>query len=289
MASTTEVTTYPTLATVANLVRVYQNDWQAGATGTPGEGQITTDTSPQMMPAMNAAIREMYRKLRNIGDPTLIRDNVQVNLPANAVTGPNIQTYLSQQGYFDGSVLQPSPTLPPDLLKPLALWEQQTGSGLPFVPMNEPQAGLPSTWNQGYALRFWEWRGGASFTAGTGGGDALWFVGALCPITIRIRYQAALTQFINSYPSYPLVFASTYVPLMDCEDYLAYAVSFIVARAVSGMTPPVADLKASRDDALNDLRIAITRRAQEIEYMRQSYSDGNPGAGPGWFGNVNNL
>lgn len=272
MSSTVLTTTYPTLQTVMDLVRVYENDFQAGATGTPGEGQITTNNSPQVMPALNAAIREMYRKLRNIGNPTLIRDNVLINLPANGSTGPNIQTYLSQQGYFDGLTLQPSPTLPSDLLYPLELWEQQTGAGTPFVPMSTPQAGLPSCWNQGFALRVWEWRGGASYTAGTNGQDALWFLGAICPVTIRIRYQAALTQFLNPSPSFPLVFASTYVPLMDCEDYLAYSVAFKISRSISGMTPPVADLKAETEVALNDLRIAITRRQQEVEYNRPAYT-----------------
>ena len=290
MSSTTILTTYPSLATVTNLVRVYQNDWQAGATGTPGEGQISTDNSPQMMPALNSAIREMYRKLRNIGAPTLIRDNVQANLPANSVTGPNVQTYLSQQGYYDGGVLNVSPVLPPDMLQPLELWEQQTGSALPFVPMRQPQAGLPSAWNQGFALQFWEWRGGATFTAGAQGGDALWFVGALCPITIRMRYQAALTQFLNPYPGYPLVFATTYVPLMDCEDYLAYSVAFKIARAISGMTPPVTDLKAGRDEALQDLRLAIVRRAQTVEYHRQPYTgDSGDNGGGATFTGSNNL
>lgn len=279
MSSTAITTTYPTLQVVADTVRLYQNDWQSGATGTPGEGQITTNNSPQMMPALNAAIREMYRKLRNVGNPTLIRDNVLINLPANAATGPNIQTYLSQQGYFDGVTLQANPKLPSDLLYPLELWEQQTGNGTPFIPMSAPQAGLPPIWNQGLSLSVYEWRGGASYTPGTNGQDALWFWGAICPITIRIRYQAALTQFLNPSPSYPLVFSSTYVPLMDCEDYLALSVAFKIARSISGMTPPVTDLKADMEAALNDLRIAITRRMQEIEFHRPSYAGDSSSGG----------
>ena len=279
MSSTAITTTYPSLQTVMDLVRVYQNDWQSGLTGTPGEGQITTNNSPQVIPALNAAIREMYRKLRNVGNPTLIRDNVLINLPANAATGPNIQTYLSQQGYFDGVTLQANPKLPSDLLYPLELWEQQTGAGTPFVPMSAPQAGLPPIWNQGLSLSVYEWRGGASYTAGTNGQDALWFWGAICPITIRLRYQASLTQFLNPYPTYPLVFSSTFVPLMDCEDYLALAVAFKIARSISGMTPPVTDLKADMDAALNDLRIAITRRMQEIEFHRPSYAGDSSNGG----------
>jgi hypothetical protein len=257
---------YPSMETVMNLVRVYLNDWQAGATNTPGEGQITTDTSPQTLPAFNACLRELYRELRNVGAPVLICDNVLVNLPANGATGPGTQTYLGMSGYFDGQTLQPSPTLPVNLLFPLELWEQQTGSSLPFVPMCQPQAGLPSVFNQTFALRYWEWRGGAPFTPGAGGPDALWFCGALCPITIRMRYLAALTQFVS-----PLTFASTFIPVMDCEDVLAYKIAYKISRSISGMTPPVADLKACAAEALAQLRNEVVRRAQEVEYHRQPF------------------
>lgn len=251
-----------------NLVRVYQNDWLNS-----GAGQITTDTSPQTLPTLNAAIRELYRQLRNVGSPSLIRDNVLVNLPANGANGPGIQTNLSQQGYFDGQTLQPSPTLPPDLLFPLELWEQQTGSGLSFVPMQQPQAGLPSVMNQSFRLGVWEWRGGASFTQGAGGGDALWFIGALAPVTIRIRYQASLTQFLT-----PAVFSSSFVPIMDCEDVLAYKIAYKISSAISGETPPVLALKTNAESALSDLRNEIIRRAQEIDYHRQSYAPDARGA-----------
>lgn len=276
----TITTTFPTLATIMNLVRVYQNDFQAGSTGTPGEGQITTNTSPQTLPALNAAIRELYRELRNVGSPSLLRDNVLVDLPANGATGPSVQTYLSQQGYFDGANLQVSPVLPPDLLFPLQLWEQQTGSALPFSPMGQPLAGLPSLMNQGFRLEFWEWRGGASFTAGSGGGDALWFVGALVPITIRIRYMAALTQFVS-----PIDFPNTYVPIMDSEDVLAYKVAYKISAGISGITPPVAALKDMADSALASLRNEIVRRAQEIDYQREPYTANYQGA----YRNSNSL
>jgi hypothetical protein len=268
---------YPSMETVMNLVRVYLNDWLAGATNTPGEGQITTDTSPQTLPTFNSALRELYRQLRNVGTPSLIRDNVLINLPANGANGPGVQTNLSFQGYFDGLTQLFSPTLPPDMIAPLELWEQQTGTGLAFVPMCQPQAGLLSVQNQGSVLRYWEWRGGATFVQGAGGGDALWFVGSTCPITIRIRYLCTLSQFIQ-----PLVFASTYIPILDCEDVLAYKIAYKISSAISGITPPVAALKQNADAALADMRNEVVRRAQEVDYQRPSY---NPGAGMGFPSN----
>src|SRR5258705_6137873 len=131
MAIVTSTGGPPSLLNIMNLTRVFLKDWQSGRTSTPGEGIITTDdatVSPQTLPALNSAIRWVYRKLRNVGDPRLIRDNVQVALPANGATGPTIQTYLAFTGYFDGLTLQVSPILPSDMLFPLVLWEQQTSS-----------------------------------------------------------------------------------------------------------------------------------------------------------------
>lgn len=268
---------YPSLQTVMDLARVYLNDFQNS-----GAGLITTNTSPQTLPALNSAIRWLYRKLRNIGDPTLIRDNVYRALPANAATGPSIQTYLSRDGYFDGVTLQPSPTLPSDLMFPLELWEQLTGTGLPFVLMTQPQFGIPSPWNQGNRLGYWEWRGGAQKTAGTGGSDALWFIGCLSPVTIRIRYQCALETF-SSLTSND--FATTYIPVMDCEEAVAYYFAYNIARSITGVTPAVADLKQEALSALDDLKLEQVRRAQTVDYQRLPYDNGARGS----FVGVNNL
>jgi hypothetical protein len=265
---------YPSLETVMQVARLYLNDWQPGLTSTPGEGQITTDNttaSPQTLFALNSAIREVYRELRNVGDPTLIRDNVQANLPANSVTGPNVQTYLGFSGYYDGGTLQPSPTLPSDMIYPMELWEQQTGSNLPFVPMRQPQGGLQSVIQQATCLGQWEWRGGGTTgsTIGTAGGDSIWFVGSISLITIRMRYLAALTQF--SAISGSSAFASTFIPIMDCEEAVGTKVAFKVARALSGLTPAVTDLKTDAAEAMFQLRNAIARRGQTIQYHRIPY------------------
>jgi hypothetical protein len=297
--------TYPTLETIMNLVRVFLNDWQPGATNTPGEGRITTDNpaiSPQTLPALNSAIREVYRELRNVGDPTLIKDNVQVGLPANSVNGPGIQTYLAFYGYWDGGQLNVPPQLPGDMIYPVELWEQQTagavdasvdnvevldstgeiwevgaaplglittspGGGapgnqqvLPFVRMKQPQFGLPSR-NQTFALGEWEWRQ-----------DRLNFVGALCPITIRMRYLAALTQFTTS-----TNFGTTQIPIMDCEEAVAYKTARIIAPALSGVTPSTSRLDQQGEAAMFQLRNAIARRAQTIEYRREEYTGDHRG------------
>ena len=52
------------LLNICNLVRALINDSQAGATGTPGEGQIFTDDpsiSPFVQPFLNSGIRALYQ------------------------------------------------------------------------------------------------------------------------------------------------------------------------------------------------------------------------------------
>ena len=293
--------TYPTLEDIMDLVRVFLNDWQPGATNTPGEGRITTDNptiSPQTLPALNSAIREVYRELRNVGDPSLIKDNVLVNLPANSVTGPSVQTYLSFNGYWDGGVLNFPPFLPPDMLYPVEIWEQQTSgtqtsglevidsqggvwdigvdpggllttgpgsppvppTSLPFIRMRQPQFGLTSR-NQTFCLGEWEWRQGQ-----------LNFVGALCPITIRLRYLAALTTFTS-----PLDFSTTQIPILDCQEAVAYKTAAKIGKPLSGVGPSTADLAQSAKDAMQDLKNAIARRMQTIEFRREPYTAGHSG------------
>ena len=357
---------YPDLETVFNLVRIHLNDWQPGQQLMPGEGNISTDDpvrSPQVMTAFNSALRDLYRGLRLIGAPTLIRDNVLVNLPANGATGPSVQTNLSLQGYFDGLTLQSSPTLPNDLLFPLVLWEAPTGSGLPFVPMMQPEEGLPSGFVQGACLSVWEWRGGSSgYVPGVTGNDALWFVGSIVPTTIRIRYQSALTQFatlrftvtalsvngttvtftanqaliagqsvrlggfVNAtylngltvtvlgsglsgtqfqatvanaptgtdtgygFPTtnYPLLYSSTFVPVADCEEALAWNTAYKIALAISGPNPGVKELQTNYVEAMRQLKNEYVRRAQTIEYNRQSYG-ADINSDSGYYGTSDNL
>lgn len=265
---------YPTLETIANLVRVLLNDWQAGATGTPGEGQITTDNpalSPQTLVALNSSIREVYRELRNTGAAVLIRDNVQVSMPANAVTGTGIQTYLTYNGWFDGANLQPGPLLPPDLLYPLELWEQQTGQSLPFIRMHQPEFGLSSR-NQTFALGEWDWHGGAQtgVAPGSGGSDAIWFIGSLSPVTIRIRYLAALTQFVT-----PTQYSNCYVPIQDCEEAVAYKTAAKIAGAIGGAVD-AQSLAAQAVEQMRQLKLAYVRRQQTVEYHRKAYGGDHP-------------
>lgn len=266
----------PTLELVLNLLRAICNDSFAGATNTPGEGQILTDlvpntptTNPQVLHLLSSAIRELYRKLRIAGSPSFIQDNfiVQnlptVNGPLGASTAdPTIQTYLSTQGYFDGSTINNAPgiALPDDLLAPIKLWERTSDTTDTFQPMEESTSGLNPR-NQTDRLVNWEWRYGR-----------INFNGATTPRDVRIRYFCALFDpSMNNAAG--LQNASTlYIPIFDCQEFVAYSAASKISLSLGN--PQITTYLDGRvADALFDLRSERTRRDQYQTVQRMPYND----------------
>jgi hypothetical protein len=258
------------LATIMDLVRSLVNDTQAGATDTPGEGQIFTNNpsiSPFTQPFLNSSIREVYRELRNVGDPVLIKDNIIVtglpiiNSPTNGPGSPDpaVQTILSLQGYFDGVQIWPDFTLPDDMLYPTKLWERATGSNDPFRLMEAPSGGLDS-YQQGKYLRQWEWRN-----------NQLNFRGATSNRDIRMRYYCSLPQFFSQ----TLDFNTTYVPVLDCTDAIAYKTAVKYATMLG--SPGLAALQAEAAAQMFQLKNSNIRRMQHETIHRIPFgnSDGD--------------
>jgi len=260
------------LETIMNLVRSIVNDTQAGATDTPGEGQILTDNSaisPFTQPFLNSAIREVYRELRNAGQPTLIKDNVIISAlsPAQSPTqgvgaqDPAVQVSLGFGGYFDGTQIYSTQVLPNDVITVERVWERQTGTNDVFIPMEQVQFGLPSRY-QTPRLRQWEWRG-----------DQIWMVGSTQTNDLRLRYWCALPQFFSP----TLDFSSTYVPIIDCVDAVAYKTAYKYATML-GM-PGAELLKGEAAEQMFQLKQQHVRRAQSVNYYRIPYGTGTSGMG----------
>lgn len=261
-------------ATIMDLVRSLCNDTQAGATGTPGEGQIITNNpaiSPFTLPFINSAIRQLYRELRNVGQPTLIKDNVIISsLPifVSPTMGvgqldPSVQTYLGFNGFFDGTTINATPVLPSDVIYPERVWERGSGTNNPFLPMTQPQFGLSSRF-QTPVLAEWEWRN-----------DNIWMVGSTQLRDLRLRYYCQLPQFFGQ----TLDFNSTYVPILDCTDAVAYKVAVMYARMLG--TPSLPDLIAEAKEQMFQLKNANTRRSQSVNYQRPAYHE-QTGCYLGW-------
>lgn len=270
--SIVSVSGYPSLETCAQLTRLHLMDFQNN-----GAGLQNIDTSAQIQIALPSAIRSLYREFRNFGAPQLLRDNYLVTLPpvSSFVSPPNpqVQVQLSSTGFWDGWQVFGNATLPTDILFPLEVYEQQAGISLPFVQMHRPQQGLTSR-NQTFALGEYEWRQ-----------DSLWFVGALCSITLRIRYMARMTTFASFTGT---DFTQTYILIQDCEEYIGWQTAALIASAVSGENPQTgssataAFMHAKEEMFL--LRNQNSRDQQGIEYNREPYEVNTNATGNGGFG-----
>jgi hypothetical protein len=71
-----------------------------------------------------------------------------------------------------------------------------------------------------------------------------------------------------------LPYATTYVPIMDCEDFVAYKTAEKVALALNNPTAS-ASLANTAATHLFDLKNEIVRRQQQKTYMRRPYDDSN--------------
>ena len=254
---------YPSLEDICNYVRALINDSQAGATDTPGEGQIFTDNpaiSPFVLPMLNASIREVYRELRNIGAPTLIKDNVIISglTPVNGKNGlgladPAVQVYLGFGGYFDGSTINGNLLLPSDVLFMERVCERQTNTNTTFVLMSQDQSGLPSRPQQPTLVQ-WEWRN-----------DNINMVGSTQTNDIRLRYYCSLPQFFSP----TLDFSATFVPVMDSLDAIALKTAVKYGRMLG--SPGLQDLISESKEQMFQLKNQYTRRTQTTDYQRKPY------------------
>ncbi len=266
-------TNYPSLATVANLVRTYVNDDKKGATGTPGEGQILTNSSVTLQNLMNSAIRDTYRDVRISGQPTLIRDNYLLTLPpvnsplGVGVANPSIQTAIQFVGYFDGMLMVPNITLPGDLLFPLIMWERQSlgaGNPNPYIPMKQATESL-SPRAQQQALGEWEWRT-----------DGIWLHGALNSVDTRLRYLATYTDLANA----SIDWDNTFVPIMDSQECIADKIAVRYSARLGG--DALAEAKLAAATSLLKLRQQVSRMRQEKDFVQPIFgSNSNSNGGPG--------
>ena len=82
-----------------------------------------------------------------------------------------------------------------------------------------------------------------------------------------MRYFGALPQFFSS----ALNFNTTYVPVLDSTDALAYLTAVKYARMLG--SPSLADLMAESKNQLFQLKNATVRRMQSIDFARRPYGN----------------
>ena len=262
------VTNFPSIQTITNLVRSDVRDDMAGATNTIGEGQILVDnltTSLTMSNFFNSAVREYCRKMRIINAPMLIADNYIIPdiPPMNGPMGfqvadPSVQVYVGANGYFDGTQWLSAYALPQGVFQVVRCWERENSSNDVFSDMGEPSDGMAGTYQTNGWGR-WEWRQ-----------NMCCFPGSLDFRDLRIRYLMILNAiFIASVNP-----ATTYLPLMDCEEAIARIIDRLYAARQGGTMWEMR--KAEADAAMYDVLNEENHRKQGTNYPTLAYGSEAP-------------
>ena len=260
-----DVTSFPTVQTITNLVRSDIRDDMAGATNTIGEGQILVDnmtTSLTMANFFNSALREVCRKLRIVGAPMLIADNYIINAipPMNGPLGlgvadPSVQVYVGFNGYYDGSQWDSTRGLPQGCYQVMRCWERETSSQDVFCDMGEPANGLAGVY-QTLGWGRWEWRQ-----------NMVCLPGSLDTRDLRLRYKMILNSIFvaNANP------ATTYIPIMGCEEAVARGIDRLYAARQGGSVYEMRKVEA--DNAIYDLLSEEVQQKQGQNYQTLAYGD----------------
>jgi hypothetical protein len=255
---------FPNLQGMMDQFRSLINDDGGGNDGPQG-GIIATNDAPFTKPFLNKAIRWLYRKLRNVGDPALILDNyLLLGLPALTQPNPAVQVSLGFLGYFDGFAMHSQWTLPAGAMGIDRLWERASSTGLDFVTVRAAPDGLTPRM-QTERMGVYEWRQ-----------NALWMPGALQAIDLRIRCKITIPPVLGN----KLDFEHTYVPVVDSEDAIVDRMLVYYATRFSPEQKP--DALASSADSLLDLQKTIVRQAQREQNARRDFGEEAVGNFAGW-------
>lgn len=219
------------------------NDAQSsGRTQGYGIGQVYTDAV--LMPYVNACYQSLGRKLESLSDPTYIVDGAFLTVPAVAAPDPSVTVVIND------ATAAPN-QLPTNLLKPLRIWERQSGSTDEFVEMTNltEQGGLPSV-EQGQTLGVWEWRQ-----------DGIYFIGATVPVQIRLRYEAYMADLVDGTSS---------LLLRNTREQIAFPAAVLAGKSRGAEIPP--EFTQMGEDALEDVLNLTTRQLQRKNFRLRGYS-----------------
>ena len=228
-----------------------------------GTGRNFTDT--KLMPVVNSAYRSLQRALKMAGSTELKVASAFVTIPAINTPDPSALVTLGYSGLVITSDVSPPPSwldipvptgaLPSDVLRPLEVWERQTGNtSEEFIEMSDMTegGGLPSQ-PQGYRLAMWEWVG-----------DGINFIGALQDEDVRIRYQRALPSLSDGGSS---------ILILDSHEYVAYQTASLVESGRGGKNSQ--EFAQRAEDAKDKLVAAETRAQQSVSRRPRPFSSRN--------------
>src|SRR5579863_587817 len=168
----------------------------------------------------NSAYRKFQKDLGNLGYRLLIGDNLIIPaLPVNSNPDPATQSWLSWNGFFDGTTFHSSPAMPADFAAPLKIRERLNGTNSLFIPMRCALDGLRNQFVRTVFDRQWEWRE-----------NALYLPGATSITDKQFRYTRFLPDLVQTVVgSVTTPWYYQLLPIPRCLSALAWYVAIEVA------------------------------------------------------------
>lgn len=257
---------YPNLQSIADLFRVMINDSMAGATNTPGEGLIMTNSNPDLLTILNEGVTETYLDLGNVGDPALLLDNyLLLGIPPLTATNPAVRVTLSYAGYNNGFTWNNAWTLPIGCESVLGLWERWSNLNGPFFQMQQVHA-LPGQC-QGQRMGVWAMEQ-----------NAIVMPGCMEMVDLRLRCRIVFPEYLD-----PLTinFTNSYVPILSSKNAIAAKMRLIYATRFAPDQYQLAVAEEARQ--MDKLKSKVVRQQQSIANGSAPFGEEATGSMAGWW------
>lgn len=241
---------------VLNFARVLINDAQGSI-----EGQDLADVRPYTWPLLNFCYGRLQNWLQdnNVESSTYAEQIIQLPISSGS-SDPNAQSRLGYDGFDDDQGFHYDlPTLPPQMLEPLQIWQRATGQNSPFRICPQRLGGLRPAFYGNFVFSEWEFRQNSVYFSG----------GVYVPMDIRIRFIPSFPELVQptvDQPTPPTIFFGR------AGEALSYmiAAEFLEIRAAAN--GPVMRAKANQE--LDNLANRSAKRDNQTQTRRKGYGFG---------------
>ncbi len=232
-------TPYDSAEYVLNIARAISAD---AATANGLAGDILADSQPYIFPILGKIYRDLQDELISQSSEIMNKYGFLLGLEPTAFNNPRINVTVSYLGYTYGQgLVDGTITLPPDMIKPLELWECVSGQQhwTPMKPVSDSIASRPTTSRFGV----WDFQN-----------DTLILPGASQTNDLKIKYMCSFPDITGP----------------DSQIMILWSQTFLACQLVSEVSGMLGGLEAQADFAKRAIAAKariVNRTARKEAYM----------------------
>lgn len=236
--SVTPTTPYDTADAVLDIARAISSD---AATANGLEGDILNNDQPYIFPILTNCYRKLQDRLISGSVETFNKYGVINEIPPTQANNPRVNVEISYLGYYDGDTTNEDISLPPDLIKPLELWESISGQQF-WNPMRQAADSLSSRPTQS-RFGVWDYQN-----------DVLILPGSSQYNDLKLKYLCYAPDLTGP---------DSVVYIVHAQDALANMLVSAVSKSLGGLEMA----KVFDGDANKAIDAIINRTARKESYM----------------------